>query len=220
MSTPNTTNASLLVRARRLAEAFSRRDALPIAPSQEETRTMADAIIMLTHAVFHEQMNAPRTLHTGSGTVQVPRGVGSDDAIDGSCTAQVVPIGTVPVNNIFALLTQPELAHLGQLPTLLDTDMRALFKAARNYGDSWKKRGGVGAYMMLARKWDRLDKRVFFEDYDVFRAVQHDTRREGVIDDIRDLRRYLALVECECLERGLTERELVTKDDSSTAQER
>jgi hypothetical protein len=195
-------SSSLLVRARGLAESFSRRDALPIAPSQDETRTMADAILLLTRMVFREQMNAPL--------------VGSDDPIDGTHSATVVPVGTVPVNNIFALLTQPELAHLGQLPTLLDTDMQSLFKAAKNYGDSWKRRGGVGAYMMLARKWDRLDKRVFFEEYDVFRAVQHDTRREGAIDDIRDLRRYLALVECECLERGLVEREILTKDDPTT----
>ena len=25
------------------------------------------------------------------------------------------------------------------------------------YGSSWKKRGGIGAFMMLARKWDRLE---------------------------------------------------------------
>ena len=39
-------------------------------------------------------------------------------------------------------------------------DVTALEKAEESYGDSWKKRGGVGAFMMLARKWDRLEKQV------------------------------------------------------------
>ena len=34
-------------------------------------------------------------------------------------------------------------------------DAVALRKAQESYGDSWRIRGGVGAFMMLARKWDR-----------------------------------------------------------------
>ena len=34
-------------------------------------------------------------------------------------------------------------------------DAQKLHEAEQSYGDSWKKRGGVGAFMMLARKWDR-----------------------------------------------------------------
>ena len=49
------------------------------------------------------------------------------------------------------------------------TDVDALEKAEESYGNSWRQRGGVGAFMMLARKWDRID--------------------------IQDLRRYLLLVE-------------------------
>ena len=62
-------------------------------------------------------------------------------------------------------------------------------------GDSWRERGGVGAFMMLARKWDRLEKQVTEKGYDIFHVIAEDKREEGVIDDIRDLRRYLALVE-------------------------
>lgn len=76
-----------------------------------------------------------------------------------------------------------------------DTD--ALELADKSYGDSWKKRGGVGAFMMLARKWDRIETQVQREGYDIFDAVREDPRHDGIIDDIRDLRRYLLLVEAE-----------------------
>ena len=39
-------------------------------------------------------------------------------------------------------------------------DVEKLHKAEQSYGNSWKKRGGIGAFMMLARKWDRLEKQV------------------------------------------------------------
>jgi len=78
-------------------------------------------------------------------------------------------------------------------------DVTALEKAEESYGDSWKKRGGVGAFMMLARKWDRLEKQVDHARYDVFKAIRQDKREEGIIDDVRDLRRYLMLVEAEIL---------------------
>ena len=55
--------------------------------------------------------------------------------------------------------------------------------------------------MMLARKWDRLEKQVSEKHFDVFAAAEDDQRVEGVIDDIRDLRRYLLLVEAELNER-------------------
>ena len=76
-------------------------------------------------------------------------------------------------------------------------DVVNLDMAERSYGDSWKQRGGVGAFMMLARKWDRLEKQVNDHGYDVFNAANEDQRPEGIMDDIRDLRRYLFLVEAE-----------------------
>ena len=76
-------------------------------------------------------------------------------------------------------------------------DVVNLDMAERSSGDSWKQRGGVGAFMMLARKWDRLEKQVNEHGYDVFKAANEDQRPEGIMDDIRDLRRYLFLVEAE-----------------------
>ena len=76
-------------------------------------------------------------------------------------------------------------------------DVVGLHTSELSYGDSWKQRGGVGAFMMLARKWDRLEKQVADWNYDVFQTAYEDSREEGVLDDIRDLRRYLFLVEAE-----------------------
>jgi hypothetical protein len=101
--------------------------------------------------------------------------------------------------------------YISELDRVADDDISALHHAQKNYGNSWKKRGGVGAFMMLARKWDRLETRLsnppsqsrpLFSQYDIFGAVETDARPEGVIDDIRDLRRYLMLVEAELRARG------------------
>lgn len=75
---------------------------------------------------------------------------------------------------------------------------------AANYAGSWKKRGGIGAFMMLARKWDRIEQRVSLAPfgYDIFAAVEKEERHEGIINDIRDLRRYLMLVEAYCRQQG------------------
>ena len=80
---------------------------------------------------------------------------------------------------------------------IAQNDLEALKRAEVSYGDSWKRRGGVGAFMMLARKWDRIENQVNDYTYDIFLALDEDKRPEGLIDDIRDLRRYLLLVEAE-----------------------
>jgi hypothetical protein len=50
---------------------------------------------------------------------------------------------------------------------------------------------------MLARKWDRIENQSNDYTYDIFLALEEDQRPEGLIDDIRDLRRYLLLVEAQ-----------------------
>jgi hypothetical protein len=85
-------------------------------------------------------------------------------------------------------------------------DVNKLEKAEESYGNSWKQRGGVGAFMMLARKWDRIENQVKSLSYDVFKAIEKDSRPEGILDDIRDLRRYLLLVEQHMLEEMKVER--------------
>lgn len=76
-------------------------------------------------------------------------------------------------------------------------DVAALVHAEQSYGNSWKKRGGMGAFMMLARKWDRIENQVKKFNYDIFNTIYKDPSSEGILDDIGDLRRYLFLVEAE-----------------------
>jgi len=88
------------------------------------------------------------------------------------------------------------MADRAVLQDIATQDVTELMKKDASYGGSWKRRGGVGAFMMLARKWDRLEKQCEEQGYDVFKAVlQDDSIADGVIDDLRDLRRYLMLVE-------------------------
>jgi hypothetical protein len=117
---------------------------------------------------------------------------------------------------------------LDQLDAIAAEDVAGLKKAQQSYGDSWKKRGGVGAFMMLARKWDRIELQVAkglapittgdWQDpvakYDVFGHIVRDTRAEGLIDDIRDLRRYLMLVEAEMRARGAASASSTHRDNA------
>jgi len=75
---------------------------------------------------------------------------------------------------------------------IVKNDVQVLIKKAEDYGDSWKKRGGGGAFMMLARKWDRISQQT--QQRSLLAAMGNDDRDEGIRDDVRDLRRYLILV--------------------------
>lgn len=90
------------------------------------------------------------------------------------------------------------MGYMDQLQRLMDMALRVLEKKNDQYADSWKRRGGVGAFMMLARKWDRIEKQVYDNEWDVFKAIREDKAdRDNLLDDIRDLRNYLTLVEHE-----------------------
>lgn len=78
------------------------------------------------------------------------------------------------------------------LADIQQQDIHILGQKEKEYGDSWKKRGGVGAFMMLARKYDRIVVQVGSED--LFAAIKADIRIEGIMDDVQDLRRYIRLV--------------------------
>ena len=96
-------------------------------------------------------------------------------------------------------------------------DYTSLCEAEKTYGNSWKKRGGVGAFMMLARKWDRIENLTQKYDYDIFRTIEEHPEETGVIDDIRDLRRYLLLVEAEMVQIGHVLPEPFIKEESDAA---
>lgn len=117
--------------------------------------------------------------------------------------------------------------HMEYVDKIAQEDAEGLRRAEQEYGSSWKLRGGIGAYMMMARKWDRLENRCKQKPllavvsvatmgkpeakmptqegdrYDIFAHIEADQRSEGILDDIRDLRRYLMLVEAEMRARGV-----------------
>lgn len=90
-----------------------------------------------------------------------------------------------------------------RLSVQASADVDGLAEAHKKYGDSWRKRGGGEAYHNLTRKWDRLERAVeALPSHDIFEAVRINvagdgtiTGKDGLLDDIRDFRRYLHLVE-------------------------
>lgn len=108
-------------------------------------------------------------------------------------------------------MAREDMHHMDFLGDVLVADAASLREKEATYRGSWKKRGGVGAFMMLARKWDRLENILSLERYryDIFDAIATQTKRDGtdgvdgsVLAEVRDLRRYLALVEAEMCSVG------------------
>ena len=82
-----------------------------------------------------------------------------------------------------------------KMKEVAQNDLEALRRAENSYGNSWRRRGGVGAFMMLARKFDRIEHQSEKHGWDIFEAGEAFKGEAGLLDDIRDLRRYLLLVE-------------------------
>ena len=82
-----------------------------------------------------------------------------------------------------------------EMKDIAQSDLLQLIESEKSYGDSWKQRGGTGAFMMLARKFDRIEKQSKSMNWDIFEAATVYNGEEGMLDDIGDLRRYLLLVE-------------------------
>lgn len=111
--------------------------------------------------------------------------------------------------------------YLCHLSEVVEEDVTGLVKAEQSYGNSWKKRGGVGAFMMLARKWDRLEKQLQNDpQYDIIAHIANDMRTEGIIDDLRDLRRYLILIEAEARALGLESAQSTHRDNTEQINDR
>ena len=90
-------------------------------------------------------------------------------------------------------------ADFNLMKEIAQNDLQALQRAEQSYGDSWKRRGGVGAFMMLARKFDRIEHQSQKHGWDIFKSGEVYSGEAGLLDDVRDLRRYLLLVEQEIL---------------------
>ena len=94
----------------------------------------------------------------------------------------------------FVALDLPSWADTGRPEPWIDTqqDVDTLHVKDKAYGGSWKRRGGVGAFMMMARKWDRIENLVKEYDYDIFKMLE--ANPGDVADDVQDLSCYLLLI--------------------------
>ncbi|KKL83673.1 hypothetical protein LCGC14_1972360 [marine sediment metagenome] len=72
------------------------------------------------------------------------------------------------------------------------------------YGSSWRKRGGAGSFMVMARKWDRIEQACEKEPakYDIFNVFKEEDRRETILDDCLDLVGYLLILVEHMIEIG------------------
>lgn len=93
-----------------------------------------------------------------------------------------------------------------RLDIIAEQDVEGLVEAEREYGESWCKRGGPGAFMNLGRKWDRLEEMLKKRNYDILNVILEEigdgsaVGQDKVLDTVRDLRRYLALVEAKVMQ--------------------
>lgn len=129
-------------------------------------------------------------------------------------------------------MTDDYFKYRDYMQAVADEDVRFTRAKDESYGGSWKRAGGRSAWFMLRRKMDRLIELLkppsppvgwpttatvtaetvdrllrMTQAEDVFAAV---TARPGgedgtVLAEVRDLRRYLLLVEAEMVARGVVE---------------
>jgi hypothetical protein len=114
-----------------------------------------------------------------------------------------------------------DMEHMKFLKQVAENDVQELERKENTYRGSWKKRGGVGAFMMCARKWDRIEGMLCptrmhtrngvsrtADNYDIFEEIEFDPKQSGedgsMLAEVRDLRRYLLLIEAEMISRAMT----------------
>lgn len=94
--------------------------------------------------------------------------------------------------------------HLAAIAT---EDVRFTKERDTHYNGSWARRGGPGAFINLGRKWDRLETFMEKAGYDLFGEIQRQAGPEQgsdgtILAEVRDLRRYLLLVEAKMTQEG------------------
>ena len=84
--------------------------------------------------------------------------------------------------------------YLNNLGSVL-SDLRAMTVAGHEkYGDSCLKRGRTGLFLMLARKWDRIERAMEKHHYSMDDAIRNNPPPDGLLDDIQDLTVYLLIL--------------------------
>ena len=104
---------------------------------------------------------------------------------------------------------QDDAEFASSLQAVTEDDVTALIESRIHYGDSWRAEGGFSAWFNIKRKVDRLvklmsrDATPTRDRYDIFGHIQSDLAEggEAVLDAVRDMRRYLILVEAHLVQQ-------------------
>lgn len=94
------------------------------------------------------------------------------------------------------------------LKKVAQSDVEGILVGEEEYDRSWMKDGGVGAWFTMKRCLDRLPVLVSRKPsdsgdrFDIFQHVLADKAGTGVLDSVRDMRRYCMLVEAELVRQG------------------
>ena len=81
----------------------------------------------------------------------------------------------------------------------------------KKYGESCLKRGYLGLYMMLARKWDRIELVMERSNYSLQNALSCNPPPDGLLDDINDLIVYLVILRSEISAKNLQHKKVVLR---------
>lgn len=81
-----------------------------------------------------------------------------------------------------------------KMQKLQDETLATCRKKDAEYGASWCKRGGVGAFFTVWRKADRLEEQLRMRDFNLFDVSDDPNSTESLDETIRDFANYLYLV--------------------------
>lgn len=100
-------------------------------------------------------------------------------------------------------MDKQNMEHLDYIAGVVNNDIRVILEKESMYWGSWKARGGIGAFFITARKWDALENMLEKNEpnmYDIFDACVKGGAGDGSpLEQVRDLRRYLTLIEAEVI---------------------
>lgn len=88
-----------------------------------------------------------------------------------------------------------DMRYINELEGVASDAVALIMRKTQTYGDSWKRRGGAGAYFTAARPIDRLEGIVKQYGYDIFAAIA-DAPEGGdgtALDAITDVMNYMIL---------------------------
>ena len=90
-----------------------------------------------------------------------------------------------------------DMRYMNWLDRVVGDAVALIRKKTETYGDSWKRRGGAGAWFTTVRPWDRLEKILEKHDGNIFAALAADPSGQdgSALACVRDTMNYLILIE-------------------------